>query len=96
MRPVTRTIALFLLLIGVGTGQVAAQANPPPGQSGQCRPNLLRRAILPRYPPPQEILRRRTTPEPACSSNEVLDAKFTGPWQRLARLGATVEKAGGQ
>ena len=29
MRPVMRTIALFLLLVGVGIGQLAAQGNPP-------------------------------------------------------------------
>ena len=45
MRPVTRTIALFLLLIGVGTGQVAAQANPPPEGNPQGGPPP------PNYPP---------------------------------------------
>ena len=87
MRPVTRTIALFLLLIGVGTGQVAAQANPPPEGNPQGGPPP------PNYPPPQA----RPSPQSQhYSSNEVLDAghRFFGSVSRgLAQL---VEKAGSQ
>jgi hypothetical protein len=99
MRPVMRTIALFLLLVGVGTGQLAAQANPPPQDhppGGQPPPN---------YPPPQGNAPPPNYPQPEArpapqsqhySSNEVLDAghRFFGTVSRgLAQL---VEKAGSQ
>src|SRR3954451_16456115 len=93
MRPVTRTIALFLLLIGVGTGQVAAQANPPPEGNPQGGPPP------PNYPPPQGNPPPQARPGPQSqhySSNEVLDAghRFFGSVSRgLAQL---VEKAGSQ
>lgn len=93
MRPVIRTIALFFLLVGVGTGQVAAQANPPPegNPPGGAPP--------PSYPPPQGNPPPQARPSPQSqhfSSNEVLDAghRFFGSVSRgLAQL---VEKAGSQ
>ena len=90
MRPVMRTIALFLLLAGAGTGQLAAQSNPqvqdnPPPPPGNAPP--------PNNPPPQA----RPSPQSQhYSSNEVLDAghRFFGSVSRgLAQL---VEKAGSQ
>ncbi|MEA2962409.1 MAG: hypothetical protein QOI46_2507 [Alphaproteobacteria bacterium] len=104
MRPVTRTIALFLLLIGVGTGQVAAQANPPPEgnpQGGPPPPNYPPQQgnPPPNYPPPQGNPQPQARPSPQgqhFSSNEVLDAghRFFGSVSRgLAQL---VEKAGSQ
>src|SRR4051812_40185130 len=81
MRPVTRTIALFLLLIGMGTGQVAAQANPPPEGNPQGGPPP------PNYPPPQGNPQPQARPSPQgqhFSSNEVLDAghRFFGSVSR--------------
>jgi hypothetical protein len=104
MRPVTRTIALFLLLIGVGTGQAAAQANPPPEgnpQGGPPPPNYPPQQgnPPPNYPPPQGNPPPQARPSPQSqhySSNEVLDAghRFFGSVSRgLAQL---VEKAGSQ
>ena len=46
MRAVLRTIALFLLLVGLGAGQVAAQGNPPPQGGPPDGPPP------PNYPPP--------------------------------------------
>jgi hypothetical protein len=89
MRAVTRMIAFVLLLIGLGSGPLAAQANPPP----------------PNYPPPQANPPPPSNPPPPpsaapqsqhYSSNEVIDAghRFFGSVSRgLAQI---VEKAGSQ
>jgi hypothetical protein len=82
MRAVTRMIALVLLLIGLGSGPSAAQANPPP----------------PNYPPPQaNPPPPAAAPQSQhYSSNEVIDAghRFFGSVSRgLAQI---VEKAGSQ
>ncbi|MFZ0623378.1 MAG: DUF1134 domain-containing protein [Pseudolabrys sp.] len=100
MRAVLRTIALFLLLIGLGTGQVAAQGNPPPQGGPPDGPPP------PNYPPPQGNPPPPNSPPPPearpspqgqhYSSNEVIDAghRFFGTVSRgLAQL---VEKAGSQ
>jgi hypothetical protein len=98
MRPVMRTIALFLLLVGAGTGQSAAQSNPQPQDNPQGGPPP------PNYPPPQGNPPPNTPPPQArpspqgqhFSSNEVIDAghRFFGTVSRgLAQL---VEKAGSQ
>jgi hypothetical protein len=99
MRPVMRTIALFLLLVGVGIGQLAAQGNPPLQDNPQGGPPP------PNYPPPQGNPPPPNNPPPQArpspqnqhySSNEVLDAghRFFGTVSRgLAQL---VEKAGSQ
>ena len=67
MRPVMRTVALFLLLVGAGTGQSAAQANPQPQDNPQGGPPP------PNYPPPQgnpppNNLRPRPAPIPRAST----------------------------
>ena len=89
MRAVTRMIALVLLLIGVGSGPLAAQANPPPAS----------------YPPPPANPPPPSNPPPPpsaapqsqhYSSNEIIDAghRFFGSVSRgLAQI---VEKAGSQ
>jgi hypothetical protein len=82
MRAVTRMIVLVLLLIGLGSGPSAAQANPPP----------------PNYPPPQaNPPPPAAAPQSQhYSSNEVIDAghRFFGSVSRgLAQI---VEKAGSQ
>src|SRR5258707_2475445 len=98
MRPVMRTIALFLLLVGAGTGQSAAQSNPQPQDNPQGGPPP------PNYPPPQGNPPPNAPPPQArpspqgqhYSSNEVIDAghRFFGTVSRgLAQL---VEKAGSQ
>jgi hypothetical protein len=91
MRPVTRTIALFLLLVGAGTGQLAAQNSPPPPNYPPPQGNPPPPEAAP--PPPQA----RPNPQSQhYSSNEILDAghRFFGTVSRgLAQL---VEKAGSQ
>ena len=82
-----RLMALVLFLIGLGSGPLAAQANPPPGN----------------YPPPNAPPPANQPPPPAAapqsqnySSNEVVDAghRFFGSVSRgLAQI---VEKAGSQ
>jgi hypothetical protein len=89
MRGVTRTIALVVLLIGLGSGPVAAQANPPPPSEPPPAS----------YPPPPG----GSPPPPSAapqsqhySSNEIIDAghRFFGTVSRgLAQI---VEKAGSQ
>jgi hypothetical protein len=82
-----RVMALVLFLIGLGSGPLAAQANPPPGN----------------YPPPNAPPPANQPPPPAAapqsqnySPNEVIDAghRFFGSVSRgLAQI---VEKAGSQ
>jgi hypothetical protein len=83
-----RVMALVLFLIGLGSGPLAAQANPPPPAG---------------YPPPNAPPAANQPPPPAAapqsqnySSNEVIDAghRFFGSVSRgLAQI---VEKAGSQ
>ena len=85
-----RVMALVLFLIGLGSGPLAAQANPPPGN-------------YPPPPPPNAAPPPNQPPPPAAapqsqnySSNEVVDAghRFFGSVSRgLAQI---VEKAGSQ
>ena len=89
MRAVMGIIALCLLLIGLGSGPLAAQANPPPPSNP---------------PPPANAPPQANPPPPAAaapqsqhySSNEIVDAghRFFGSVSRgLAQI---VEKAGSQ
>lgn len=90
MRGVTRMIALVVLLIGLGSGPVAAQANPPPENYPP-----------PANPPPPPNPNAAPPPSAApqsqhYSSNEIIDAghRFFGTVSRgLAQI---VEKAGSQ
>ncbi len=89
MRAATRVIALVLLLIGLGSGPLAAQANPPPPANSP--------------PPPPSNAPPAPNPPPGAapesqhySPNEVIDAghRFFGSVSRgLAQI---VEKAGSQ
>jgi hypothetical protein len=89
MRAVMGIIALACLLIGLGSGPLAAQANPPPPPTNP--------------PPPAGAPPEANPPPPAAapqsqhySSNEVIDAghRFFGSVSRgLAQI---VEKAGSQ
>jgi len=86
-----RVMALVLLLIGLGSGPLSAQANPPPGN------------YPPPPPPPNAPPPANQPPPPAAapqsqnySPNEVIDAghRFFGSVSRgLAQI---VEKAGSQ
>ena len=82
-----RVMALVLFLIGLGSGPLAAQANPPPGN----------------YPPPNAPPPANQPPPPSAapqsqnySSNEVIDAghRFFGAVS--SGLAKIVEKAGSQ
>src|SRR5262245_37919548 len=93
MHAVTRTIALVLVMLGLGTALLAAQANPPPPT--QANP--------PPPPPPPPPAQANPPPPgspapqgPQYSSNEIIDAghRFFGTISRgLAQI---VEKAGSQ
>ena len=81
MRAVMRTIALVLLFVGLASGPLAAQANPPP-------------PAFPRAPAAPRAIRNPQSEH--YSSNEVIDAghRFFGTVSRgLAQI---VEKAGSQ
>src|SRR5262245_14315492 len=93
MHAVTRTIALVLVMLGLGTALLAAQANPAPPP--QANPP-------PRPPPPPPAQANPPPPGspapqgPQYSSNEIIDAghRFFGTISRgLAQI---VEKAGSQ
>jgi hypothetical protein len=93
MRAVMRITALVLLLIALGSGPLAAQANPPPPSSPPPPAGS---------PPPPSAAQPGPTqpgpaqPSPRYSSNEIIDAghRFFGTIARgLAEL---VEKAGSQ
>src|SRR5258708_29027542 len=97
MRALTRTVALTLILLGLASATLLAQANPPPKPPGpQYQPPG------PQYqsPPPQAPQAQSPqTPQPQgpqYSSNEIVDAghRFFGTISRgLAQI---VEKAGSQ
>jgi hypothetical protein len=99
MRAVTRSVALALILLGLASAPLLAQANPPQGNPSQANP-----------PPPsappvaQPQAPQAQSPEyqaqqaqgPHYSSNEIVDAghRFFGTISRgLAQI---VEKAGSQ
>jgi len=102
MRALTRTVALTLILLGLASATLLAQANPPPptnppaaqppgpqyhGPQYQSPPPQAPQAQSPQAPQPQG---------PQYSSNEIVDAghRFFGTISRgLAQI---VEKAGSQ
>jgi hypothetical protein len=84
-----RVMALVLLLIGLGSGPLSAQANPPPGNYPPPPPNAPPPANQP--PPPAAAPQSQNY-----SPNEVIDAghRFFGSVSRgVAQI---VEKAGSQ
>src|SRR6266436_9168496 len=90
MRAATRTIALVLVMLGLGSAPLAAQTNPPPAQANPPPPPA--QASPPPPPPPGSAAPQG----PQYSSNEVVDAghRFFGTISRgLAQI---VEKAGSQ
>src|SRR6516165_6403144 len=96
MHAATRTIALVLVMLGLGSAPLAAQANPPPGQASPPPPPAQA------YPPPPPAQANPPPPSsaapqgPQYSSIEVVDAghRFFGTISRgLAQI---VEKAGSQ
>ncbi|HEY7665369.1 MAG TPA: DUF1134 domain-containing protein [Xanthobacteraceae bacterium] len=90
-----RTTALVVLLIGLGTGPLAAQGNPPPPPPSAAPPP-------PGSAPPPEGMQQAPVqpapvqPSPHYSSNEIVDAghRFFGTVAR--GLAEIVEKAGSQ
>jgi hypothetical protein len=89
MHAATRTIALVLVMLGLGSAPLAAQANPPPGQAYPAPPPA---QANPPPPPPGSAAPQG----PQYSSFEVVDAghRFFGTISRgLAQI---VEKAGSQ
>src|SRR5262245_26338427 len=97
MHTVTRTIALVLVMLGLGSAPLAAQANPPPPT--QANPPPPPTQANPPPPPAQANPPPPGSPAPQgphYSSNEVIDAghRFFGTISRgLAQI---VEKAGSQ
>src|SRR5258706_10237102 len=90
MRAATRTIALVLVMLGLGSAPLAPQTNPPPAQANPPPPPA--QASPPPPPPPGSAAPQG----PQYSSNEVVDAghRFFGTISRgLAQI---VEKAGSQ
>jgi len=98
MRAMTRTVALTLILLGLASAPLLAQANPPPpsnppaaqppGPQYQGPPPQAPQAQSPQYQPEPQ--------GPQYSSNEIIDAghRFFGTISRgLAQI---VEKAGSQ
>src|SRR6516164_7918798 len=88
MHAATRTIALVLVMLGLGSAPLAAQANPPPAQANPPPPPA--QANPP--PPPGSAAPQG----PQYSSNEIIGAghRFFGTISRgLAQI---VEKAGSQ
>jgi hypothetical protein len=94
MRAVTRSVALALILLGLASAPLLAQANPPQGNPPQASPP----------PPSAPPVAQPQSPEyqaqqaqgPQYSSNEIVDAghRFFGTISRgLAQI---VEKAGSQ
>jgi hypothetical protein len=96
MHAVTRTIALVLVMLGLGSAPLWAQANPPPAQAN---PPLPPAQANPPPPPTQANPPPSSGPAPQgphYSSNEIVDAghRFFGTISRgLAQI---VEKAGSQ
>jgi len=94
MRAMTRTIALTLVLLGLASASVLAQANPPPPSNAPGPPP---QAPQSQSPPPQAPQYQGQQPQAQqYSSNEIVDAghRFFGTISRgLAQI---VEKAGSQ
>jgi hypothetical protein len=94
MRAMTRTIALTLVLLGLASASVLAQANPPPPSNAPGPPP---QAPQSQSPPPQAQQYQGQQPQAQqYSSNEIVDAghRFFGTISRgLAQI---VEKAGSQ
>jgi hypothetical protein len=94
MRAMTRTIALTLVLLGLASASVLAQANPPPPSNAPGPPP---QAPQSQGPPPQAPQYQGQQPQAQqYSSNEIVDAghRFFGTISRgLAQI---VEKAGSQ
>jgi hypothetical protein len=87
MHAVTRTIALVLVMLALGSAPLSAQANPPPAQANPPPPPAQANPPPPSGPAAQG---------PQYSSNEIVDAghRFFGTISRgLAQI---VEKAGSQ
>jgi hypothetical protein len=104
MRAVTRTIALALVLLGLASAPLAAQANPPPpsnpqGPQSQGPQSQGQQYQGPQSQGPQSQGQQYQSPQPQgphYSSNEIVDAghRFFGTISRgLAQI---VEKAGSQ
>ena len=109
MRAVTRTIALALVLLGLASAPLAAQANPPPpsnpqgpqsqGPQSQGQQYQGPQSQGQQYQGPQSQAQQYQSPQPQgphYSSNEIVDAghRFFGTISRgLAQI---VEKAGSQ
>src|SRR5947209_843975 len=77
MRAATRTIALVLVMLGLGSAPLAAQANPPPAQANPPPPPA---QANPPPPPPSSA-----APQGAqYSSNEIVDSghRFFGTISR--------------
>jgi len=92
MRAVMRTAALVLILAGLGSGPLAAQAGPPPPGAPSPPPP----GAAPPPPPPAAEPPAGAAPSQHYSSNEIIDAghRFFGTISRgLAQI---VEKAGSQ
>jgi len=94
MRAMTRTIALTLVLLGLASASVLAQANPPPPSNAPGPPP---QAPQSQSPPPQAPQYQGQQPQAQqYSSHEIVDAghRFFGTISRgLAQI---VEKAGSQ
>ena len=96
MHAVTRTIALVLVMLALGSAPLSAQANPPPAQANPPPPPV---QANPPPPPAQANPPPPSGPAaqgPQYSSNEIVDAghRFFGTISRgLAQI---VEKAGSQ
>jgi hypothetical protein len=89
MRAVTRTIALVVVLLGLGSAPLLAQANPPPPSNPQGPQSQGPQSQGPQSQGPQ-------SQGPQYSPNEIVDAghRFFGTISRgLAQI---VEKAGSQ
>jgi len=97
MRAVTRTAALTLMLLGLASAPVLAQANPPPPSNAPGAPPQPPQSPQYQTPPPPPPQSQGAEPQgPHYSSNEIVDAghRFFGTISRgLAQI---VEKAGSQ
>jgi hypothetical protein len=94
MRAETRTVALTLVLLGLASTPLLAQANPPPPSSPPGAQPPGPQYQSPQPPPPQSQSPQAQGPQ--YSSNEIVDAghRFFGTISRgLAQI---VEKAGSQ
>jgi hypothetical protein len=99
MRAVTRSVALALILLGLASAPLLAQANPPQGNPPQASPPPPSASPVapPHAPQPQSPeYQAQQAQGPHYSSNEIVDAghRFFGTISRgLAQI---VEKAGSQ